>query len=74
MTELLQKAFAQIQKLPPEKQDAIATRLIAELKEENDLLNQLISTEAVVWSPQATSDSIQALSDLLTTAKTENNG
>jgi hypothetical protein len=35
----------------------------------NDLLNQLASTEAVVWSPQADPASIQALSDLLATAQ-----
>lgn len=39
----------------------------------NDLLNQLASTEAVVWSPQAAPASIQALSDLLTTAQAKNN-
>lgn len=39
----------------------------------DDLLNQLSSTEAVVWSPQADPASIQALSDLLATAQTEAN-
>lgn len=39
----------------------------------NDLLNQLASTEAVVWSPQADPASIQALSDLLATAQAKNN-
>jgi hypothetical protein len=39
----------------------------------NGLLNQLASTEAVVWSPQADPASIQALSDLLTTAQAKNN-
>lgn len=34
-----------------------------------DLLKQLTSTEAVVWSPQADSASVQALSDLLTEAQ-----
>ncbi|MGH1395359.1 MAG: hypothetical protein ACRAVC_15205 [Trichormus sp.] len=33
------------------------------------LLKQLTSTEAVVWSPQADSASVQALSDLLTEAQ-----
>ena len=76
MTELLQKAIDQIRQLSPDEQDAIATRLLAELEdeqknenetEENELLNQLISTEAVLWSPYTTPASIQALSDLLTT-------
>jgi hypothetical protein len=39
----------------------------------NDLLNQLASTEAVVWSPQADPASIQALSDLLATAQAKAN-
>jgi hypothetical protein len=38
-----------------------------------DLLNQLASTEAVVWSPQADLASIQALSELLTTTKEKAN-
>jgi len=36
---------------------------------ENVLLQQLASTEAVVWSPQADSSAHQALSDLLVAAK-----
>jgi hypothetical protein len=36
---------------------------------ENILLNQLASTSAVVWSPQADQESIQALSELLATAQ-----
>ena len=36
---------------------------------ENVLLNQLASTDAVVWSPQADSEAVQALSELLATAK-----
>jgi hypothetical protein len=48
-----------------------------ELSEEADpakvLLQQLASTEAVVWSPQADSASVQALSDLLVAAKEASN-
>ena len=40
---------------------------------ENILLNQLSSTSATVWSPQADNRSIQALSDLLATAKEQSN-
>ncbi|MGF1604310.1 MAG: hypothetical protein ACFCU8_20315 [Thermosynechococcaceae cyanobacterium] len=36
---------------------------------ENTLLNQLASTEAVVWSPQADHAAVQSLSDLLGAAK-----
>ena len=39
----------------------------------DDLLNQLASTGAVVWSPQADPASIQALSDLLATAQAKAN-
>jgi hypothetical protein len=34
MTELLRQAIAQIEKLPADQQDAIATRFLAESKEE----------------------------------------
>lgn len=36
---------------------------------ENALLNQLASTQAIVWSPQADHTAVQALSDLLAGAK-----
>jgi hypothetical protein len=36
---------------------------------ENALLNQLASTEAVVWSPQADHTAVQSLSDLLVSAQ-----
>jgi hypothetical protein len=39
----------------------------------SSLLNQLATTEAVVWSPQADSVAVQALSDLLDAAKAESN-
>ncbi|MBV6627290.1 MAG: hypothetical protein KI793_30850 [Rivularia sp. (in: Bacteria)] len=35
---------------------------------ENILLNQLTSTSATIWSPQADNKSVQALSNLLATA------
>jgi hypothetical protein len=41
--------------------------------QENELLQQLASTEAVVWSPQTDSASVQALSDLLVAAKEASN-
>ncbi len=34
MTELLRQAISQIEKLPADRQDAIATRILAELKGE----------------------------------------
>jgi ferritin len=39
MTELLQQAIAQIEKLPADRQDAIATRFLAELQEEQQADN-----------------------------------
>jgi hypothetical protein len=33
------------------------------------LLNQLVSTQGIVWSPQADSEAIQALSDMLIEAR-----
>jgi hypothetical protein len=35
MTELLKKAFETISKLPPESQDAIASRMLMEIEDEN---------------------------------------
>jgi hypothetical protein len=35
MTQLLQQAIAEIEKLPEDEQDAIAARLLAELEDEN---------------------------------------
>lgn len=75
MTELLRFVFAKIEKLSEEKQDAIASRLLAELKQESEklLLQQLASTEAVVWSPYDAHEAAQTLSELLTAAKQEEN-
>ena len=39
----------------------------------NALIQQLASTEAVLWSPQTDSASVQALSDLLVAAKAASN-
>jgi hypothetical protein len=35
MTELLRQAIAQIEKLPPDQQDAIATMILEELEDEH---------------------------------------
>ena len=37
------------------------------------MIDKLTSTEAIVWSPQTDDSGIQALSDLLATAKQEKN-
>lgn len=45
-----------------------------ELAEDSDsLLNQLASTEAIVWSPHADQKAVQALSDLLVAAQETDN-
>lgn len=73
MTELLQQAIAELQKLPIDQQNAIANLILTELKnnKENTLLDRLSSEEAVVWSPQTERAGVQALSDLLSKAKQE---
>ncbi|MEM9271411.1 MAG: hypothetical protein AAGA80_00420 [Cyanobacteria bacterium P01_F01_bin.143] len=75
MTELLQKAIAEIKKLPQEQQDAIATRILTELKNDTEkkLIAELASTKAVVWSPQTDNVGVQALSNLLITAQKKDN-
>ncbi|MBO3462169.1 hypothetical protein G7B40_007795 [Aetokthonos hydrillicola Thurmond2011] len=49
MTELLQRVIEEIQKLPADQQDAIASRLIAELKDEQTWTEQFESTTDEQW-------------------------
>lgn len=49
MTDLLQQAFSEIQKLPPDKQDAIATRILADLKDEHFWTARFDATTDVQW-------------------------
>jgi ferritin len=42
MTELLQQVIAQIEKLPLDRQDAIAARFLTELQEEQQANNQWV--------------------------------
>ena len=51
------------------KEEGCSLELTGEVDSANELLEQLASTEAVVWSPQTDSASVQALSDLLVAAK-----
>ncbi|KYC42811.1 hypothetical protein WA1_11830 [Scytonema hofmannii PCC 7110] len=76
MTELLRKVVAKIEQLPEEKQNEIAERWLAELERESSeklLLEQLASTEAVVWSPYDAHEAAQTLGELLAKAKQEDN-
>ena len=53
MTELLRQVVAEIEKLPAEKQDAIATRLLAELKDEQGWENRFAATTNKQWDKLA---------------------
>lgn len=51
------------------KEEGCSLELTGEVDSANELLEQLALTQAVVWSPQTDSASVQALSDLLVAAK-----
>jgi hypothetical protein len=55
------------------KEDGCSLGLDDDAAAKTDLLNQLAATGAEVWSPQADAASVQALSDLLTTAQAKAN-
>ena len=49
MTDLLQRAFAEAEKLPIEDQDAIATRLLAEVEDEREWAARFAATTDDQW-------------------------
>jgi len=49
MTALLQQAIAEIEKLPAEEQDAIATRILAELADEQAWAARFNATTDEQW-------------------------
>lgn len=49
MTTLLKRAFAEIEKLPVEDQDAIASRLLAELEDERAWAARFAATTDEQW-------------------------
>ncbi|HEY9894069.1 MAG TPA: hypothetical protein V6D34_01435 [Candidatus Sericytochromatia bacterium] len=53
MTELLQQVIAELQKLPDDQQDAIASRLLAELQDEQEWAEQFKSTTDDQWHRMA---------------------
>jgi hypothetical protein len=53
MTELLQRAIAQIQELPPDQQDAIAARFLAELQDEQKWETRFAETTDDQWDQMA---------------------
>lgn len=53
MRELLQRAIAEVEKLPAETQDAIATRLLAEVTDEREWTARFESTSDEQWDQLA---------------------
>lgn len=49
LRELLQRAIAEVEKLPEETQDAIATRLLAEIADEREWAARFDSTTDDQW-------------------------
>lgn len=49
MTDLLKKVIAESEKLPAESQNAIADRLIADLKDEIEWVNRFAATTDSQW-------------------------
>jgi hypothetical protein len=49
MTELLQRAIAEIEKLPADAQDAIATRILADLADEQAWAGRFAATTDEQW-------------------------
>lgn len=54
------------------REEGCSLETIGEQGQEAALLNQLASTEAVVWSPHEAHEAAQTLSELLAAAKQEN--
>lgn len=50
MTTRLQRAFAEAEKLPPEDQDAIAARLLAEVEDERQWQARFAATTDDQWA------------------------
>jgi hypothetical protein len=50
MTELLQRALAEIAKLPTDTQDAVATRILADLADEQAWTERFEATSAKQWT------------------------
>jgi hypothetical protein len=53
MTKLLQQAIAKIQQLPPDQQDAIASRFLAELQDEQKWESRFAATTDDQWDQMA---------------------
>ena len=53
MTELLQRAIAEIKRLPAEAQDAIAARILADLEDERAWTSRFATTTDDQWDRMA---------------------
>jgi hypothetical protein len=53
MTELLEQAISQIQQLPPDQQNAIASRFLAECQDEQQWETQFATTTDARWDRMA---------------------
>jgi len=53
MTKLLEEAIAQIEKLPPDQQDAIAPQFLAELQDEQKWETRFTATTDDQWDQMA---------------------
>lgn len=76
MTELLRQAIAEIEKLTPEQQDAIASRFLEELQDEQKWTTSFTSTTDEQWDRMAemvrqeiNSGETVSLDDILSTEK-----
>jgi len=53
VTDLLEQAIAEIQKLPPDVQDAVAARILEELADEREWEAQFAATTGGQWDRMA---------------------
>lgn len=53
MTDLLKRAFAELERLPDDEQDAIASRILANLSDEHQWSIRFEATTAAQWSQRA---------------------
>ena len=53
MTKLLRQAISEIEKLPPDQQDAIAARFLAELRDEQKWETRFKATTDAQWDEMA---------------------
>ena len=70
MTDLLEQAISQIQQLPPDQQDAIASRFLAECQDEQQWETQFAGTSDDQWDQMAAMVRQEIASDETATLET----